>query len=629
MARKTKHADQVTSGSADTDSHNSLESRKQTICVVGGGIAGLYSAWALGLKGHNITLFEGLDRFGGRIETLDLEGFKAECGPMRFELDMQPKLVALAQTNLKVRFEKFTPPTGALADSPLHILAEDERSTEQINEEAKLTSTGGAINTLSYLTSSLDLLKLAVYRLVKDHDKKLDLPSVVDAKGKSPSLIAQLADSLWDPKSPDDSSKYDELRTTAMFNGHRLHTLGFWNALARVLSPGALSKVRELGTFYHLIPDNPSASEWSIFWLRLFRSDADLTTIPDGTQAIVKKLVEKIKNLPNVKIFANAKVVGLGYGDSADAAKLTVDLSEAGRPTRQVKIDFDHVVLAIPQWPLRELCSYFPPEIVNDMEGVIGFPLLKAFLVVRKPGWTIKPPPHHGAHLVPTRELHYFDDGNDPPDLGMVMLYTDRPATAYWQPYVLRPHDRAQQNTPPELKSELVWHLLTSLAQHAPRLNPPASPTKMPGSTSLSIDHWAKQIINVAIEMGVNTILKQYKKKDGSIDWNSVKSDLLASATPRLQALLAMDKNKAIEDVSGTVIHYAIRDWSQPPFGAASHAWAPGRNVPDALSRLKAFSLIGRAGVNNIHICGEAYSDYQGFIEGALRSADNVLSTIP
>ncbi len=35
--------------------------------------------------GHTISLFEGTDRFGSRIETVNMEGFLAEYGPMRFE----------------------------------------------------------------------------------------------------------------------------------------------------------------------------------------------------------------------------------------------------------------------------------------------------------------------------------------------------------------------------------------------------------------------------------------------------------------------------------------------------------------------------------------------------------------
>ncbi len=51
-------------------------------------------------------------------------------------------------------------------------------------------------------------------------------------------------------------------------------------------------------------------------------------------------------------------------------------------------------------------------------------------------------------------------------------------------------------------------------------------------------------------------------------------------------------------------------------------------DVPKALGRLTVFNLLGREGVDNLHVCGEAYSDYQGFIEGALRSSKAVLKTI-
>ena len=55
--------------------------------VVGGGITGLYTCYKLKqLKGtkHTISLFEGKNRFGGRIETIEMSGFLAEYGPMPF-----------------------------------------------------------------------------------------------------------------------------------------------------------------------------------------------------------------------------------------------------------------------------------------------------------------------------------------------------------------------------------------------------------------------------------------------------------------------------------------------------------------------------------------------------------------
>jgi protoporphyrinogen oxidase len=45
---------------------------KIEIGIVGGGIAGLYCAWKLAerKKGYRITVYESLDRVGGRIETI-------------------------------------------------------------------------------------------------------------------------------------------------------------------------------------------------------------------------------------------------------------------------------------------------------------------------------------------------------------------------------------------------------------------------------------------------------------------------------------------------------------------------------------------------------------------------------
>jgi hypothetical protein len=66
-----------------------------------------------------------------------------------------------------------------------------------------------------------------------------------------------------------------------------------------------------------------------------------------------------------------------------------------------------------------------------------------------------------------------------------------------------------------------------------------------------------------------------------------------------------------------------IRDWGKDPYGAAVHVWRPGQQSWAVAHKLAAFSLNG--GLPNVHICGDAYSDYQGFIEGALRSAGMVL----
>jgi monoamine oxidase len=67
-----------------------------------------------------------------------------------------------------------------------------------------------------------------------------------------------------------------------------------------------------------------------------------------------------------------------------------------------------------------------------------------------------------------------------------------------------------------------------------------------------------------------------------------------------------------------------LRDWSRAPYGAAVHVWRPRRESWNVMKSLTAFSLDG--GPPAVHVCTDAYSDHQGFIEGALRSTARVLT---
>lgn len=73
------------------------------------------------------------------------------------------------------------------------------------------------------------------------------------------------------------------------------------------------------------------------------------------------------------------------------------------------------------------------------------------------------------------------------------------------------------------------------------------------------------------------------------------------------------------------VLSYGIRDWRREPYGAGVHLWRAGFEPWKVIERFEAFSLSeGRP--QNVHICGEAFSDYQGFMEGALRTAKSALT---
>jgi hypothetical protein len=146
-----------------------------------------------------------------------------------------------------------------------------------------------------------------------------------------------------------------------------------------------------------------------------------------------------------------------------------------------------------------------------------------------------------------------------------------------------------------------------------------------------TIDH-SREKFEARAKSVANEVLEQLS--DHGLELLRISLDARAASSqdkkraPGLQDKKERPRDRAVRLIEESIVHFAIRDWSKPPFGAACHAWAPGIDVPAAIRRLSAFSLVGPGGLENMHICGEAYSDYQGFVEGALRSAEAVLHRI-
>ena len=87
------------------------------------------------------------------------------------------------------------------------------------------------------------------------------------------------------------------------------------------------------------------------------------------------------------------------------------------------------------------------------------------------------------------------------------------------------------------------------------------------------------------------------------------------------------EPGEATSYIRSSIITYGIRDWARAPYGAANHGWQPGVRSWKVMDAFKAFDF--GSGAQNVHIVGEAYSDYQGFIEGALNSSELALAAIP
>lgn len=483
--------------------------------IVGGGITGLYTCYKLKqLKGidHTISLFEGTNRFGGRIETVEMGGFLAEYGPMRFEKMAQPLLMNLiAELGLETKY--FVPYAAASDSDSLFDLTYDE--SEGKHHGSKLTA--------------LEILKLGILRLLNASSGNMDDPD--------------------DPRHLEwwatlDEGYYGYVRNKAVYNGKYLYQMGFWNALSLVLSHRAVNKIIHYGTFYHLIHFNPNAAEWIIFWLRGLHPKDELVGIAQGTESLVRELVRRLDSVsePSVSLHLNHRLTTLF--SQADGRILL----EFKNDDNTVKALAKNVVLALPHYPLMQLCPHLPGYIGELVDSVIPIPLAKCFFVNENPWWDESTPPQTGVSSTPAREIHYAvkrDRGNK---RGIVMVYGDFPSMNYWTPFVKQQeHLKAELN----LDQRLVEGYLQYL-----RSNPD------------------------------NT----------DIEGIGAEAELISC--------------------------FGIRDWSRKPFEAGCHVWKAGVHVDEAIKELTAFSLDGASiPTKNVHICGEAYSDFQGFIEGSLRTS--------
>jgi hypothetical protein len=548
------------------------ETPKEQIAIVGGGITGLFCALVLAAqKDKSVYLFEASGRLGGRIRTIrldkhnraldqnwrpnDLE-FYAEFGPMRVELDKQLLLKALLdRLGIEPKADGDDGgPKAHLVDFPAYASptsVHDARYELRPEEEGK---------------TPLELLRLALLRIVvhlelKEGSETAKEQAKLVERVKLAAAVREPVDAVFARWMRDlNEDHYWEIQTEARLDGVPLYAFGFWNLLSDHLSHNAIIKLRDLGTFYHLLPENPNAAEWLVWWLLGFAISERLQGVFGGMECIIDRLTDELAPIKN-NLLTGCWVTALARTGSK--LKLVFDPSLRPKSAEDADREYHRVILALPRSPLEKIARRSPeafapePEVEGLLDSAFGFPMVKTFVVVKNRWWEDKNRANRYATRVPTRELHYWKGGTKDSPQGLIMLYTDRPCSSFWANYV-----------------------------------PPGEQTDVHRS--------AENELPGGIRQRLTKKLVQYINENNVPDINP-------------------------EDV----VWYGIRDWAREPFGGANHAWRPERLYWVVMRRLADIAPAGAAaGTPSIHVCGEAYSDYHGFMEGSLRSAVYVLHRI-
>lgn len=316
------------------------------LAVVGGGIAGLYCC----LKSANheeVALFEGTHRIGGKLETVPMEGFRAEYGAMRFDPIRQFRVGELiGELGLETDpFPEYSSPPGQMLSSG-YGAAEREKGL-----------------------STLELLKLAIRSILQVSEEQLFSLS---------------------------EEELGHFEREGKYQGEYLWNQGIWNVFSEVLSNDALKYLITDGSFFHFIHENPSAAGWMLTWVKMLQMSPALRGIKGGMQRLTDAMLDRAK-LKGLKVYVGHVLQAIAPAPG-NRVTLVFQNGESAVANR--------VILALPSWSLKTLKG-LPARIRNLLDSVIEVPLLKSFIVVQKPWWK-ENIPNVGVTAVPARELHYY-----------------------------------------------------------------------------------------------------------------------------------------------------------------------------------------------------------------------------
>jgi monoamine oxidase len=535
--------------------------------IVGGGVSGLYTAWRLlgrdsGKSGKSVAVFEQGDRIGGRLLTWNPRGDKAG---LRAELG-------------GMRF------------------FEEQQLVWNLIKELKLSDQRIKFYTDGKKQDDPDYPGLTWYlrglRMAAQDGKSASTRYLLNDTEKGKSSAVLLTDAIKKvlnengiTRPPTTREGWDKIKPKLEYGGRELWKLGFWNLLFDLLSAEAYRYIVDSFGYYTLALNWNAAEALQNVWLD-FVDHAPYMTLSKGFDQLTKTLCTAIqKDATQKRVFINTQLVGFDVKGNRITLRLHV---KEGSQAGVQQITADHLILAMPQ---RSLALLEPsgewnlrtnPKLRERVTSVRAYPAFKLFLFYDNRWWNDKgfdkKPIHHGRSVcdLPIRQTYYLrpdsceKTGSSCPDYGLLMAsYDDSVAVDFWRG--LEPTDREKT----ALDNEFVKTVMTSLEA-----------------------------------LGLDDALPPPLLLHGA------PPDMIRHAHQQLAELHGITVDKIPEPK-----HAAYADWSLDPFGGGWHFWEPQVKVENVMPQIRK-----PLDDKNVYVIGEAYSGYQGWVEGALTTAELVLN---
>lgn len=380
--------------------------------------------------------------------------------------------------------------------------------------------------------------------------------------------IEQIVPGITNPDLTEERRR--EMARDATFAGLPLYQQGFWNVLLRVISCEAYELGVDAGG-YNSTLFNWNAADAIPWYLSDFGVDPKYKGFKKGFQQVPLSLA-RLFGMDDVRLDTQVE----GFDRAGDSFELRVQ----GKTIRTGAL-----ILAMPRRSLDLLAPTSPPlrEIQDLTASVTPRPLFKLFTTYGSPWWRAAGytgsdgrfvPVEAGRTVtnLPVRQTYYWPtDEGKPAAEGPAMLmasYDDGSNIGFWDGF--RPRRRQ------------AWQEGKEVAE--------------PDDPFMGDDCDAGPDLDWCRYKAPHRMVKEVARQLGVIHGLTYTPDFRNAA---------------------------FRDWGDDPFGGGWNSWNIG-----VRSWVVKEQIVQPFDQHPLYICGEAYSDAQGWVEGALQTADMMLAKL-
>jgi hypothetical protein len=553
---------------------------KIEVAIVGAGTSGLYTAYRLvadkKFTADQVQIFDLNDRLGGRLESVIMPGmdFWGELGGMRY-LTSQEIVTTLIEgypltepdlnKRKQVLVDKMNPVPFPMGDtSKLLMYLRKERCKQDAWNVAQ--DAGEKFITRYYLND--DTIGFSSDQLF---NKIIYDVLMADPWFREHYSAFVKKTSEYDYTFEITSRQWDDIKPKLRYNfkgspyeGRKVNDIGFWNLIKDQVSQEGYTFLANAGGYYSNTINWNSAEAFP-YMVGDFSEGTVYKTIEEGFDSIAYAIANTYMDNPGACIWSENKLITFTK-EHAFTHSHKYQLTFLNIKTNEEwHVYANNIVLAMPRRSLELLDQENFFFNVNE-DSTLNNNIRS---VIMEPAFKILMGFPH-----PWWKKLGIDSGHSITDLPMRQCYYFGTDTHTDNSMLLGSYG--------DMETETFWKALSD----------DKILFKVKASKSASLKELHELDSVQASQMMVNEVMNQLRELHG----------------PDVE-------------IPDPYVTY-FRDWSYDPFGAGYHAWKAGYEVKNVMPYMRQPKP-----TEQIHICGEAYSDQQGWVEGALCEAEKMLET--